>query len=323
MSLATRIFGKDLYNITKQDLAIFFQEEQEETSILEFKSGGVQISDLYKEICAFLNTEGGIIIIGSPEEKKVKTIKKHAKRICSGELVPSHFRNKDWLIQKISSNITPVPTGIKIQEIREQNGSYFIIEVPQSFNSPHQSLNDGRYYIRLEEEARPAPHGIIEALFYRRQKPQLKADINIYDAPEKPDEYNKIVIEIRNESEYPTDKISFMLQLYNINDVIPETNNIAEKFQKNEHSYQLQDISEIVLIDEITIPINFYIIHKNAPYIVSVMVWNKEFGIFKNRCIYDPVNETYIDWYKTGEGENERTINDFINNLKEITDSTF
>jgi len=106
MSYIEKIFNKNIVDLNINDLTDFFESDQEETSILEFKSGKVEINDIYKEITAFLNTEGGLLIIGAPIEKKEK-IGKNEKVICSGELTYSQFRNKDWLYQKIASNIVP------------------------------------------------------------------------------------------------------------------------------------------------------------------------------------------------------------------------
>jgi hypothetical protein len=64
--MSNLILGKNIESITIQDLEEFFTSEQEETSILEFKSGEVQLEDVYKEIAAFLNTERGLLIVGAP-----------------------------------------------------------------------------------------------------------------------------------------------------------------------------------------------------------------------------------------------------------------
>lgn len=65
-----KIFNKSRDEISLTDIEDYFASPQEETSIVEFKSGGVEIIDLYKEVTAFLNTEGGLIIVGTPKEKK-------------------------------------------------------------------------------------------------------------------------------------------------------------------------------------------------------------------------------------------------------------
>jgi predicted HTH transcriptional regulator len=63
-------FGKEAKSIEISDLQAFFSDKQYETSTVEFKSGDVEINDVFKEITAFLNTEGGLLIIGAPKETK-------------------------------------------------------------------------------------------------------------------------------------------------------------------------------------------------------------------------------------------------------------
>jgi predicted HTH transcriptional regulator len=65
------ILNKTLEEITINDLKEFFSEPKDETATLEFKSGDVDVIKLYKEIAAFLNTEGGLLIVGAPRETKI------------------------------------------------------------------------------------------------------------------------------------------------------------------------------------------------------------------------------------------------------------
>ena len=91
-TIINKIFDKNHEFVSITDIQNFFLEKQEETSILEFKSGDLEIIDLYKEIAAFLNTEG-LIILGAPREQK-ETVGKVIKRYCQGSLTYSSFRGK-------------------------------------------------------------------------------------------------------------------------------------------------------------------------------------------------------------------------------------
>lgn len=122
-------FNKPVEELNLSDVEHFFSIEQEETSTLEFKTGETEIINLYKEIAAFLNTEGGLIIIGSPREQKI-IAGKTEKRICKGAITYSNFNSKDWLFQKFYANITPSPVGIVIKEFLTEKGNVFLIEVP-------------------------------------------------------------------------------------------------------------------------------------------------------------------------------------------------
>jgi len=238
----TNIFNKVPNDIVIDDIKDFFSTQQEETSILEFKAGQIEIIDLYKEITAFLNTEGGLIIIGSPKEVK-KIEGKIEKRYCQGDLTYSSFKGKDWLSQKIYSNIVPSPVNLTIVEFITQEGSVFLIDVPQSNNPPHQSVVDGRYYIRLETEAKPAAHGLIQALFNKRRAPELKADISL-----RKDHLgtNTVTISFGNNAPYPADKVGFLIDVYNVEEADSGFNVVESENEFRKYSFTKSNNSLLV-----------------------------------------------------------------------------
>lgn len=264
-------FNKKRNDISISDIEMFFAEPQEETSILEFKSGGVEIIDIYKEITAFLNTEGGLLIIGAPRENE-KLIGKNKIKICQGELTYSNFKNKDWVYQKISSNIVPTPTNLKIEEYITEKGNVFLIEVPQSDHPPHQSSADGKYYIRLEREAKPAPHGIIKALFEKRRIPNLNAEVlweNVNPATDK------IFVRIKNESNYPADKVSFIIDIYNVGSI--DSKHRFENIKDGDsNKFTFSNYASQVLVRAISIPIDFEVVHYQKDYIIFIGYWCRD-----------------------------------------------
>ncbi len=317
MELSKKIFGKELYQITKRDLEEYFSVPREETSLLEFKSGEIKINSIFKEICAFLNTEGGVIVIGSPKEQKVQKPGKRMRRICKGDLEPSAFRSKKWLYGLISTNIVPFPKGIEIHEIPAEQGNYFIVEVPQSTNPPHQFLTDGRYYIRVDKEARPAPHGIVEALFYKKQKAQLKVEIKIDRAENGAETFNLIGIDIKNVSQFPTDQVSYLIQLFNIEEVQQDGFAFEARVKENQDAIEIEGVSNQVLVDDRSLNIKFKVMNRLQPYLISVLAWNKQAGMYKNYGIFDPVNFNFIDSYKTGDYE-EKSLDSMHKTLSDI-----
>jgi len=292
MSFTETIFNKSIKDFKIDILIEYFTSEQEETDILEFKCGDVQIEDLYKEIAAFLNTEGGLIIVGSPREQRKSKGKIH-KNICIGELTYTPFRSKDWLFQKIMSNITPPPTGIKIFEHIDDNGSIYMLDIPQSDTPPHQSNSDGRYYIRLECEAKPAPHGIIKALFNKRKNPILSTNIEILPIN---DNYDNITIDITNESNIPAEKVCFLINIFGVDKI--ENNKGIEKITANNisrHSYQYT--SETILVKHINMGVEFKTKHYNSQYLIYVAYWSKDLDIENRVVIYNPKNEKIENEY--------------------------
>jgi len=317
MNLSAQIFNKDLFQVTREDLAAYFSVPREETSVLEFKSGQIKINSIFKEVCAFLNTEGGLIIVGSPKERQIAKAGTPQERFCQGKLIPSGFRDKEWIAGLIAANIVPYPAGIRIHEIQSFDGKYFILEVPQSSNPPHQFLNDGRYYIRMDKEAKPAPHGLVEALFYKRVRAQIRADIQIQSLEESDAGRSLIEINILNPSSFPIDQVSYLIRVLNIEKIIPNGDSLIKGFREEEGSFQLHGSSHQTLLDEMTLPIRFELYHRQQPFIVSVIAWNKEAGMFKNHGLFDPVNEEYIDHSRTGELK-EKTLSDLRQTLQEI-----
>lgn len=284
-----KIFGKGRDEVTLEDVRSYFSTPQEESSVVEFKSGEVEINDIFKEITAFLNTEGGLLIIGAPRETK-QSIGKNIIKICEGELTFSNFKNKDWLYQKIASNIVPAPTDLKIEEFLTEKGNVFLIDIPQSLNPPHQCSSDGRYYLRLERDAKPAPHGIIQALFNKRRIPSLNADIVIANLRSNVD---SIVVSIKNESYIPAEKVSYMIEVYNIEDVQAEykfsaiKDVLGNKFSITCHVPQ-------VLVQVISIPINFNIIHSGKDYLIFVAFWCRDLDFDFKYFTYSPTEKRIV-----------------------------
>lgn len=284
----TRFFNKTTDEINLNDIQKYFQEKQEESPTLEFKSGEVEINDVFKEVAAFLNTEGGLLIIGAPRETK-ETIGKRVINYCQGEITFSKFSSKDWLHQKLFSNITPSPTEIFIKEFSTEQGNVFILDIPQSINPPHQSNADGRYYIRLENEAKPAPHGLIQALFDKRRKPKLFTRIE----REPLDKFNdKLYISLHNDSDVPADKVSLIIDVYNIEKIDNNTNfkefkrdELGRKFSLSEKAYQ-------ILVRVISLGIEFNTNHYNENYIVSVNYWSKDSDYDCTYFLIDTKNNT-------------------------------
>lgn len=297
MGLAKKILGKELELLGREDLEAFFFLPREETSILEFKSGEVKVNSVFKEICAFLNTEGGLIIIGAPKEQKVG---KTGKRICKGKLVPSRFRDKEWLYSLVVANIVPEPTDLKIHEIKDQDDRFFVIEVEQSQHPPHQFLTDGRYYIRINQEARPAPHGMVEALFFKFRKPQLQALLNIEQTERGVERRNDIYITFRNQSQVPAGELSYFIQFLNIEELHPNSGSHSIK-QNGSDNFEIEGTIRKVLIGEREHPLNFHIVNRDEPFVVSVMVWNHTAGLYTLNALFDPLNFEYIEQYRTGD----------------------
>ncbi|MBT1688864.1 AlbA family DNA-binding domain-containing protein [Dawidia soli] len=175
MTLSMRVFGKDLEALTYQDLEEFFTTDKHESDSLEFKSinaaGALdqKIQGLSKSVCAFLNSDGGILIWGAPSG--VSDGGNGPKRFV-GALTPypTHIE-KDALINMVTDRIVPIPNRIKLQICNQEQNFVFVFEISPSNYAPHQT--DNTYYMRIDGQTRIAPHHYIEALFKKVRFPDI------------------------------------------------------------------------------------------------------------------------------------------------------
>lgn len=180
MEFTKSYFGKELEDLVYQDIVDFFFEEKEESDKTEFKAFSSKYGNLNKNfegvircICGFLNSIGGILIWGAPEGRKVEG---RTEKIFMGELSPiGERKEKDWLINKISDSITPLPISINVKILENENKYLYIFEIEQSKYRPHQYKNT--YWARLDGQTKPAPHYLIEALFKQIKFPNLEGYI--------------------------------------------------------------------------------------------------------------------------------------------------
>jgi len=76
MNTSEKILGKPLRDLTYQDIFTFFQTPREENDLIEFKSfnpnGDLQskLKQVYRSVCAFSNSGGGLLIWGAPIGEK-------------------------------------------------------------------------------------------------------------------------------------------------------------------------------------------------------------------------------------------------------------
>lgn len=171
-------FNKEIDKVFYEDVENFFLEEKEESNKIEFKSfyqdesGSIAKKEekIIETICAFLNSEGGLIIWGAPKGIPTEGRK---EKIYQGELSPVNERiEKDAFITRISDLITPTPRKINFQRCEKNNNYVYLIEVEASLYSPHQFRN--KYFMRIDAQTRPAPHHYIEALFKKITYPRLE-----------------------------------------------------------------------------------------------------------------------------------------------------
>ena len=160
MGFVERWFTKKPCDVKAEDIESFISRKIEENINLDYKDirSYSNYDELSKDISAFANSEGGLIILGVSEERigKGKQIRIHPKEITWSDATLSKEQLEDNLIVKIR----PLINGLRIIPIRQGNGSLkviFLIDIPQSDNPPHMA-SDYRYYKRLNFERKPMEH---------------------------------------------------------------------------------------------------------------------------------------------------------------------
>lgn len=182
----------------------YFSREREENQHLEFKSGEVQVGKILKEVCAFLNSRGGLLIVGSPREAGRNNLH-HFK----GTPLPSSIP-RQRLKRELEQRITPAPRGIRIKEVEIGDGRVYLIEVPQSARPPHQIAATGVYYIRDGASSRPARHDELEKLFMESRKALLDLQIEL----ERPADTVLVRLILQNQSTAAAEEPAFVFEAF-------------------------------------------------------------------------------------------------------------
>lgn len=113
------------------------------------------IEELSREVSAFANTEGGVLVIGVDTGRDAEK----AMAITLSEGVDANLRKPEWLQQVVASNISPPLNGLIVRPIRlsgtRAGKLAYVIEVPKG-ETAHQA-HDLKYYGRYELESKPLP----------------------------------------------------------------------------------------------------------------------------------------------------------------------
>lgn len=181
MNLSELYFNKPLNEVTEKDLTDFFTTERTENTSLEFKSYNPngnfdqKLSAIIEAICAFSNSEGGLLIWGAPQGKVIEGRK---EKIFIGELTPitNQALEHDRLHSQLIDKITPIPAGVQIHIV---SGQYVIVYVEKSQYPPHQY--EGIYRMRLDGKTVAAPHHYVEAMFKQVRYPNIEGYLKFYN----------------------------------------------------------------------------------------------------------------------------------------------
>ena len=163
----------------QSDLQKFVDNNIPESLHLDYKASDAlsdkKKDEILKDVSAFANSDGGMIIYGIKEDKQ-----NHTFSIDTG--IDASKRNwQEWVGQIIDSGIFPKISGIKINSINLDSGNFaYAIEIPKSSSAPHQSP-DKKYYKRSNSQSQPMEHYEIDDIRNRSLLilPLVNVDIEI------------------------------------------------------------------------------------------------------------------------------------------------
>ena len=136
---------KDTYGI--EDIQSLIEIQAEENTYYEFKDARAiddkQKAEISKDVSAFANADGGVIIYGLNEDRNTH------KASCLSFVNSSRY-SKEWLENVILSNIHRKIDGLKIIKVDNPvnaNEAIYVVKIPKSPNAPHMS-SDNKFYKR-------------------------------------------------------------------------------------------------------------------------------------------------------------------------------
>jgi hypothetical protein len=163
----------------EQDLQDLIKLGVQEGLELDYKqSDALQKSDpkkneLSKDVSAFANSAGGVLVYGMKENGHVPTA------IDAG-LDPNEI-SKEWIEQVINSRIQRRLDGVRVNQVALQQTSpgrvAYVVSVPASNRSPHQAA-DKRFYKRFNFESVPMEEYEIRDIANRSSAPDLDIEFS-------------------------------------------------------------------------------------------------------------------------------------------------
>ena len=178
MGFIKDLFGKEAYEVTLGDIRQLISMRREEDRFLKYKSPAIlrDADELSQWASAFLNAEGGLIIIGLHEAKPRKKEQPHQKiRPARVAFAPKGYTSEKvegLILANIGFSTKPAIKVYSVSHPRNVSRAIYLVEIPQGDDPPYQA-SDGRYYRRIGDTKYAMSHYEFMDLLGRRKKPSL------------------------------------------------------------------------------------------------------------------------------------------------------
>lgn len=156
------MFAKPISELTYADVESLVKHQKKAEGInLDYKKDigkpDKAKNDLAKDVSAFANTEGGYLIFGVSDSLEIVGID---TEIIGKPVV-------EWINQVLDSNITLKVKyhDPKVIQIPNSEKILVVIHVPESGRKPHMVNEEHRYYVRINDAAKPANHTQVRDMF--------------------------------------------------------------------------------------------------------------------------------------------------------------
>ena len=173
---------------TEEDLRELISSQAEESIHLDFKATGAldktneKRAEIAKDVSAFANSDGGIIVYGITEENHVAS---------NFSFIDGNEYTKEWLERVINDGIQRRILGIQISPIRVNGDikqTVYVVKIPRSVDAPHMCVKRHIYYRRYNFESVPMEDYEVKDLYNRSVTPNLEiTGCSFYKAEETED----------------------------------------------------------------------------------------------------------------------------------------
>jgi hypothetical protein len=186
--------NKDPWDWEEEDIETLIKNEIQENLNLDYKrcaslEGASYKKDLSKDVSAFANSAGGVIIYGVIE-------KGHIPINIDAGYDPTVV-TREWLEQVINSTIQRRIDGVRIKqiELKKKNPGkvIYVVNVPQSRYAPHMA-EDHRYYKRFNYQSVPMEEYEVRDVSNRSDAPDLSLQFYLED--------NSVKVEFEGDADY-------------------------------------------------------------------------------------------------------------------------